>query len=155
MADDDQSNEPNPVAEGSADAKQAAAERMKAALEAQKRGDEIEVDSASLEASADDAAISGASSVEKDDKKDGGDGKTISEVKVYSPFHVYYDGEATSVSAENLTGPFDILHDHKNFMSLLTPCEVVIRSDRGEERIKIDRGVMHVSDNKVVIFLDV
>ncbi len=155
MADDDQSNEPNPVAEGSADAKQAAAERMKAALEAQKRGDEIEVDSASLEASADDAAISGASSVEKDDKKDGSDGKTISEVKVYSPFHVYYDGEATSVSAENLTGPFDILHDHKNFMSLLTPCEVVIRSDRGEERIKIDRGVMHVSDNKVVIFLDV
>ena len=148
MADDDQA-----VSEASADAKQAAAERMKAALEAQKRGDDIEVDQASLEASAEDAAVSGATT--PDSEKPKGDGKTIDQVKVYSPFHVYFDGPATSVSAENLTGPFDILHDHKNFMSLLIPCEVVVRHDRGEDRVKIDRGVMHVSENKVIIFLDV
>lgn len=151
MADDDTKQA---VTQGSDDAKKAAAERMKAALEAQKRGEEIEVDQATLEASADDAAVSGTTSSDKkaDDKSDG---KTIDNVKVYSPFHVYFDGPATSVSAENLTGPFDILHDHKNFMSLLTPCEVVIRHTRGEDRIKIDRGVMHVSNNDVTIFLDV
>ncbi len=156
MADEPQSTDDGAaVTEGGADAKKAAAERMKAALDAQKRGEEIEVDSASLEASADDAAVSGATTGDVKDDAPKGDGKTINLVKVYSPFHVYYDGEATSVSAENLTGPFDILHDHKNFMSLLTPCEVVVRHGRGEEKIKIDRGVMHVSDNKVVIFLDV
>ena len=149
MADDSQA----PVTDASADAKQAAAERMKAALEAQKRGEEIEVDQASLEASEADAAVSGATEVKKEKSK--GDGKTIDKVKVYSPFHVYFDGSAISVSAENLTGPFDILHDHKNFMSLLTPCEVVVRHERGEDRIKIDRGVMHVSENEVIIFLDV
>ena len=147
MADD------APVQSGSEDAKKAAQERMKAALEAKERGEEIEVDQASLEASAADAQVSGATNPEEE--KPSGDGKTIDQVKVYSPFHVYYDGNASSVSAENLTGPFDILHDHKNFMSLLTPCEVVVRHTRGEERIKIDRGVMHVSENKVFIFLDV
>ena len=147
MADD------TPVQSGSEDAKRAAQERMKAALEAKERGDEIEVDQATLEASAEDAATSGAST--PTEQKVESDGKTIDQVKVYSPFHTYFDGSATSVSAENLTGPFDILHDHKNFMSLLTPCEVVVRHERGEERIKIDRGVMHVSENKVIIFLDV
>ena len=149
MADDNNA----PVSDAGSEAKQAAAERMKAAIDAQKRGEEIEVDQASLEASEADAQISGSSGADK--KADANDGKTINKVKVYSPFHVYFDGPAVSVSAENLTGPFDILHDHKNFMSLLTPCEVVVRHDRGEDRIKIDRGVMHVSDNQVSIFLDV
>ncbi len=143
------------VTEGSDGAKQAAQERMKAALDAQKRGEEIEVDTASLEATTADAATSGASDSSGNKDKGKGDGKTIDQVKIYSPFHVYYDGPAESVSAENLTGPFDILHDHKNFMSLLTPSEVVVRHARGEERVKIDRGVMHVSENRVFIFLDV
>lgn len=143
----------NPTQSGSDDAKKAAQERMKAALEAKERGEEIEVDSASLEATAEDSLVSG--STKSNDAKSKGDGKTIREVKIYSPFHVYYDGSAQSVSAVNLTGPFDVLHDHKNFMSLLIPGEVVVRSTRGEERIKIDRGVMHVRNNTVTIFLDV
>ena len=153
MADTDAKEEASKaVTTGSDDAKKAAQERMQAALEAKERGDEIEVDQASLEASREDAATSGVSSPEQKKSKDD---KTIEQVKVYSPFYVYFDGPATSVSAENLTGPFDILHDHKNFMSLLTPCEVVVRHARGEERIKIDRGVMHVAENKVIVFLDV
>ena len=81
--------------------------------------------------------------------------RNLENVKVYSPFHVYYDSDANSISAENLTGPFDVLYGHKNFMSILTACEVIVRSQRGEERIKIDRGVMHVHDNRVKVFLDV
>lgn len=79
----------------------------------------------------------------------------LSSVKVYSPFHVYFDGQANSISAVNLTGPFDVLYGHKNFMSLLTAGDVVVRSSKGEERIKIDRGVMHVRDNTIRVFLDV
>ena len=65
MADDKQA-----VTDGSDDAKQAAAERMKAALEAQKRGEDIVVDQASLEASEADAQVSGATKVEKDKFKE-------------------------------------------------------------------------------------
>lgn len=75
-------------------------------------------------------------------------------VKVYAPFKTYFDGLANSISAENDTGPFDILGGHKNFMTLLNPCELVIRADQ-EEKIKISRGIMHVKAGRVTVFLDV
>lgn len=77
-------------------------------------------------------------------------------VKVYSPFQTYYDDDAESISAENKTGPFDILARHHNFITLLVPCELDIRSSKGgDKKIAINRGVMHVQRNKVTIFLDV
>ncbi len=76
-------------------------------------------------------------------------------VKVYAPFKVYYDDKATSVSAINDTGPFDILPGHRNFMTLVSPCELIIRTDGGENKIKISRAVMHVKANDIKVFLDV
>lgn len=82
------------------------------------------------------------------------DGKNM-HVKVYAPFKVYFDGSATSISAVNDTGPFDILHGHHNFMTLLNEGDIVVRSEKGEDRIKIIRGIMHVKADDVVVFLDV
>jgi F-type H+-transporting ATPase subunit epsilon len=77
-------------------------------------------------------------------------------VKVYAPFRTYFDGAATSLSAENGTGPFDILPHHKNFMSLLVPCTVTVRSAESKEfNLKVTRGVMHVKSDQVTVFLDV
>jgi hypothetical protein len=83
-------------------------------------------------------------------------GKLSMEVKVYSPFHDYYDGPAFSLSAENTTGPFNILPKHHNFISLLSPCEMVVRTVKnGEQKIRISGGIMHVKADKVIVFLDV
>lgn len=76
-------------------------------------------------------------------------------VKVYAPFKVYFDGLANSISAINDTGPFDILPRHHNFMTLLSPCDIIVRTDRGEEKIPITRGIMHVKADRVIVFLDV
>jgi F0F1-type ATP synthase epsilon subunit len=76
-------------------------------------------------------------------------------VKVYAPFKTYFDGTASSISAVNGTGPFDVLPKHHYFMTLLSPCEVVVRTQQGEERILISRGIMHVKSDDVVVFLDV
>jgi len=76
-------------------------------------------------------------------------------VKVYAPFQTYYDDEAFSISAVNDTGPFDILPKHHNFMTLLSAGDVVVRSDRGEERVTIGQGIMHVKADEVIVFLDV
>lgn len=80
---------------------------------------------------------------------------TSMHVKVYAPFKTYYDGDATSISATNDTGPFDILPKHHNFMTLLSPGDIIVRSNHGEESISISRGVMHVKADQVVVFLDV
>jgi len=77
-------------------------------------------------------------------------------VKIYSPFKVYFNGPAKSISAENDTGPFDILPRHHNFMTLLNAGEVtVVKGDGKEQKYRIARGVMHVKKNQVVVFLDV
>ncbi len=77
-------------------------------------------------------------------------------VKVHSPFHDYYDGVAFSLSGENVTGPFDILPHHHNFISLLLPCELIIRTVKdGERRIRISGGILHVKADSVIVFLDV
>ncbi len=79
----------------------------------------------------------------------------LDNVKIYSPFKVYFDGEAQSVSGVNGTGPFDVLPGHKNFMSLLKKCDIVVRTKRGSEKIAINHGVMHVRGDQVTVFLDV
>lgn len=76
-------------------------------------------------------------------------------VKVYSPYQTYFDQYAYSISALNQTGPFDILPHHHSFMTLLSPCELNIRTSVGENRIRIARGIMHVHADSVVVFLDV
>lgn len=76
-------------------------------------------------------------------------------VKVYSPFRVYFDDTAASISAVNETGPFDILPHHHNFMTLLSSGEIVVRAPRGEQKVSISRGIMHVKADKVIVFLDV
>jgi ATP synthase, Delta/Epsilon chain, beta-sandwich domain len=77
-------------------------------------------------------------------------------IKIYSPFQTYYDDDAESISAENKTGPFDVLAQHHNFITLLVPCELDIKSSKGgDKKIKINRAVMHVRRNIVTVFLDV
>lgn len=76
-------------------------------------------------------------------------------IKVYAPFRTYFNGLAQSISAVNDTGPFDILTKHHNFMTLLNPCDIIIRTDRGEEKVPITRGIMHVKADRVIVFLDV
>lgn len=82
------------------------------------------------------------------------EGKTM-HVKVHAPFKVYFDGEAESISAVNQTGPFDILPKHHNFMTLLNQGDIVVRTDKGEEKIPITRGIMHVKADEIIVFLDV
>ncbi len=77
------------------------------------------------------------------------------EVKLYSPFHVYFDGGAESVSAINEAGPFDILPGHANFFTLLVQGEIRITSAGQEFTYSVSRGIAQVADNKVKIFLDV
>lgn len=77
-------------------------------------------------------------------------------VKVYAPFRTYFDGQAYSISATNRTGPFDVLPKHHNFMTLLIPGTIIVRSAKQPDfQLKIVRGIMHVRKDDVRVFLDV
>jgi F0F1-type ATP synthase epsilon subunit len=76
-------------------------------------------------------------------------------IKVYAPFKVYYEGEGYSITAVNETGPFDILPHHHNFLCMLVPCELVIKTPYETKTVKISRALMHVKAEKVTVFVDV
>lgn len=76
-------------------------------------------------------------------------------VKVYAPFKVYYDDLAESITAENDTGQFDILPRHHHFMTLINACDIVVRNGDKEEKVSVQKGIMHVKADEVIVFLDV
>lgn len=76
-------------------------------------------------------------------------------VKVYSPFKIYFEGDAYRVSAANATGPFDILPHHHDFLCMLVPCSLNVASADGEKTIKIHRALMYVKTERVSVFVDV
>ena len=82
-------------------------------------------------------------------------GKPTMAVKIYAPFQVYFEGEAISLTAVNATGPFDILPHHHNFLCMLVPCTITVKTPEGSKDIKINRALMHVKADKVSVFVDV
>jgi hypothetical protein len=102
------------------------------------------------------AALSEKTDEKAPDESTQRDGKSM-DVKVYSPRKVFFDEQAESLSAVNATGPFDILPLHHNFITLLSPCELIIRRLEGkaEQHIRIAGGLMHVKADKITVFLDI
>jgi F0F1-type ATP synthase epsilon subunit len=83
-------------------------------------------------------------------------GKPIMAIKIAAPFKTYFDEKGYSITAQNATGPFDILPRHHNFITLLTPCELIVRPVNGDEqKFRISGGMMHVKADKVDVFLDI
>lgn len=93
----------------------------------------------------------------KDDGKplEGKSGVPTMNVKVYAPFRIYFEGEAESLTAVNETGPFDILPKHHNFLCMLVPCDLVIKTPFDKQTVKISRALMHVKAEQVTVFVDV
>lgn len=92
----------------------------------------------------------------KDFSRAGDKDQLTMRVRVNSPFRDYYDGTAFSLSAKSATGNFDILPHHHNFISLLLPCELIIRTlGEGERKILISGGIINVKADQVIVFLDI
>jgi F0F1-type ATP synthase epsilon subunit len=103
----------------------------------------------------DDASVQTGEIIAEEKPKGKAQKSTSVHIRVASPFKTYFDEDALSISAENETGPFDILPQHHNFITLLNACEIIVRTDHGEFRIQISGGIMHVKADQIVVFLNV
>ncbi len=74
-------------------------------------------------------------------------------VYVRDPEHIFFQDEALSLSSINDKGPFDVLPQHENFISIIKD-KVVIQMKTGEKReLPLKKGVLKTLHNKVWIFL--
>lgn len=69
-----------------------------------------------------------------------------------APFTLYFEGEATSLTASNRVGEFDILPGHADFFSVLEPCEIIIEHSGEPTKFDISNGIITVRDNQVMLF---
>lgn len=66
----------------------------------------------------------------------------------------YFLGEAASVSSFNDKGPFDILPQHANFISMIKRDLIIRKDHQPPERITIEgRGVLRIQNNQVEVYL--
>jgi F0F1-type ATP synthase epsilon subunit len=72
-----------------------------------------------------------------------------------SPFELYFEGEATAISATNRIGAFDVLPGHADFFSMLSPGEIVVQPTVGEPvKNNAHSGILTVRDNEAYLFVN-
>jgi F0F1-type ATP synthase epsilon subunit len=71
-----------------------------------------------------------------------------------APFHIYYEGKAQVLSAENVVGRFDILPGHADFFSILSPGDIVIETGTEPVTFPAHNGIITVRDNEVMLFVN-
>lgn len=77
------------------------------------------------------------------------------ELVIRDPHDVYFLGSVLSFSSHNETGPFDVLSEHENFISIIKD-KLSYRSALGEiNEMTIERGVLKVEGNRLEVYLGV
>lgn len=82
-------------------------------------------------------------------------GNTPLEVRISTPAEVLWEGDAESVSSENLDGNFDILSLHANFITLIQEKPIIVRTSERDRRYTFKSAVIYTHDNVIRIFGDI
>lgn len=76
-------------------------------------------------------------------------------LRISNPERTFYDGQAYSLSSANKSGPFDILPDHAQFVSLLDNATVTVhQEDDKTQSYTVNRGLISARGNEVKVFVD-
>lgn len=74
---------------------------------------------------------------------------------ILSPLKDLFTGEVLSVSSRNSAGPFDVLQDHANFITIIDGAPIFVRLSNGtKQEFKFPVAVLHCQNNQVKIFVD-
>lgn len=80
--------------------------------------------------------------------------KDILQVIIITPEKNLFDGECKSLSSQNSTGPFDILPEHENFISLINSY-INLKTLDGEKKFEIHDAVLKAEANQIHVFVGV
>lgn len=77
-------------------------------------------------------------------------------VVVMDPDGKVWEGRAESVSSENSVGPFDILPQHSNFVTLVRNKPITIHEMTGKHQtLTYQSAVLVVKEDSVIIYKDI
>lgn len=74
-------------------------------------------------------------------------------VRIISPQQLILETEASSVSSKNLQGPFDILPQHANFITIIEDSPIIVRvPNQKKATFNFPLSIIFVTENKVNIY---
>jgi len=74
-------------------------------------------------------------------------------VRIISPQELILDTEAQSVSSKNSQGPFDVLPQHANFITIVENQPIVVKLKAQKPQIfKFPLAIIYVTEDKVNIY---
>lgn len=73
-------------------------------------------------------------------------------VSINNPDETIWEGPAESVSSENSSGPFDILPQHANFLTIVENKPLIVRTLSHKEVFNFSTCVIYTHDNYVSIY---
>ena len=82
------------------------------------------------------------------------DVKTLS-VRISSPDQVIWEGQANSVSSANLDGPFDIMPQHANFITIVENRPILIRTQKRVVEYTFPNALIYTRNNAVLVFTNI
>ncbi len=66
-----------------------------------------------------------------------------------------FQGDVKSLTSYNAKGTFDILPEHTNFISIISDRIEFVKTDNTRMQLTLKRGVVHVKENHVEIYLGI
>lgn len=75
-------------------------------------------------------------------------------VSIKSRVKSLFDGSATSVTSKNITGEFDVLGSHANFITLIKENLILDKGLSTEKKFDVNSGILSCNSDVVVVYLD-
>lgn len=76
-------------------------------------------------------------------------------IKVLSQKGVLFDGQALSISSINSQGPFDVLPNHANFITLIEKKPITVRLEKQKPlTFNFPIAIIYLSQNLIRIYTD-
>ena len=69
--------------------------------------------------------------------------------------NLLFQGQVEAVSSLNDKGPFDVLPQHANFITLIKKFVTMHLPDKQEKRMELESGILKVRDNRVEVYLGI
>ena len=67
--------------------------------------------------------------------------------------NILYDADVRAITALNGSGPFDVLPEHANFISVIEKYVIIHEASGKTNQMKIEIAVLHVHEGAVDIYL--
>ena len=75
-------------------------------------------------------------------------------IKIQTRQEIIYEGDVLSVSSKNDTGPFDILPEHANFISIVKDQIVLRFPNKQQQQFRLQTGILQVEEGRVNVYIE-